>query len=60
MARGSVAAEGIGFATMNYRARLIGASIRVLRVVPRGTIVECAIALPVVPAQERSRACKAV
>jgi signal transduction histidine kinase len=54
--QGPVASDGIGLYTMDYRARLIGASLRVLRAAPRGTIVDCAFAVPAVPSTEQRHA----
>ena len=38
--------KGIGLHTMNYRCRLIGASVLVQRRARRGTAVTCAFRLP--------------
>ena len=38
--------KGIGLHTMNYRCRLIGASVQVQRRARRGTAVTCAFRLP--------------
>jgi PAS domain S-box-containing protein len=46
-------AEGVGLHTMDYRARMIGASLHVQRVEPHGTMVACAFPLSSQPAKER-------
>ncbi len=55
MPRAHAAAEGHGLRSMDYRAGLIGASLRVERAPPRGTIVLCRFPLPA-PAKERRHA----
>jgi signal transduction histidine kinase len=47
---------GIGLDTMDYRARLIGARLRVRRAAPRGTLVACTFPLPPSAAKERRHA----
>lgn len=46
ISRKSLAKTGLGMHTMNYRAHLIGARLRVERTVPRGTAVTCEFPLP--------------
>jgi len=58
MPKARVAAEGYGLRSMDYRARLIGASMRVERASPRGTIVVCRFPLPAATAKERRHAGK--
>ena len=53
---GASATGGVGLDTMDYRARLIGARLRVERAAPRGTTVICAFPLPSRPAKERLHA----
>jgi PAS domain S-box-containing protein len=48
--------KGIGLHTMNYRCRLIGASVQVQRLARRGTAVTCAFRLPSDPPKERRHA----
>jgi signal transduction histidine kinase len=50
------AVEGIGLHTIDHRARMIGASLRVQRVAPRGTMVACVFPLSSTPMKERRRA----
>lgn len=50
------AVEGLGLHTIDYRARMIGASLRVQRVAPRGTTVDCVFPLSSAPVKERRRA----
>ena len=50
--------KGIGLHTMNYRCRLIGASVQVQRRARRGTAVTCAFRLPPDPPKERRHARK--
>lgn len=38
--------KGIGLQTMGYRAQLIGASLRIVRAAPRGTMVTCVFPSP--------------
>ncbi len=45
--------EGIGLHTMNYRARLIGASLEVRPIAPHGTAVSCAFSIPSGPSKRR-------
>lgn len=47
--------EGIGLHTMNYRARLIGASLTMHRRLPRGTAVICTFPRPVADCSGESR-----
>jgi signal transduction histidine kinase len=54
--RGAGGVAGIGLDTMDYRARLIGARLRVRRAAPRGTLVACTFPLPPPPAEERRHA----
>ncbi len=58
ISQNSLATGGIGLHTMDYRARLIGASLRVQRLAPRGTAVTCAFSLPPDPPKERRHARK--
>jgi signal transduction histidine kinase len=44
--RGKTLTGGLGMHTMEYRARLIGASLRVQRVIPHGVSVTCAFPVP--------------
>ena len=48
--RGGSAVAGIGLHTMDYRARMIGASLRVQRAALRGTMVACSFPLSFPPA----------
>ena len=55
----TAAGEGIGLHTMDYRSRLIGASLQVQRRARRGTAVTCAFRLPpAAPPTERRHARK--
>jgi PAS domain S-box-containing protein len=58
MPNARVAADGYGLGSMDYRARLIGASMRVERASPRGTKVVCRFPLPAAPAKDRRHARK--
>jgi signal transduction histidine kinase len=51
-----LAQEGIGLHTMNYRARLIGASLEVRPIAPHGTAVSCAFSIPSAPSKRRRNA----
>ena len=48
--------DGLGMHTMDYRAHLIGASLRVARLTPHGVAVICGFPLPPVPPTDRRHA----
>ncbi len=50
------AVEGVGLHGMDYRARMISASLRVQRVAPHGTMVACEFPLSSSPPRERRHA----
>lgn len=50
---GPVAGEGIGLRSIEYRARMIGASLRVERLAPRGTAIICTFPLQKEPRDAR-------
>jgi PAS domain S-box-containing protein len=57
--RNAPATEGIGLHTMNYRAQLIGAVLKVQRLGPSGTTVTCTFSMQNEPISERRHAGKA-